>query len=223
MKGEWMAIIALSVAFLGLFALAEAMYVRARWKAEWTRKMVHVGTGLLTLFFPVVLQNQWSVLLLCGSFALLLIGSLYYRWLPSINAIDRFSVGSLMYPVAVYGCYLLFEAHHRDYTFFYVPVLILAVSDPAAALSGRAWPKGRYSVGKETKTLMGSSVFFVTALLLFTLISRLSGKDLSLLLLWRGVVVAAFCTIAEAVSGKGTDNLTIPAAAVAALEVTLLP
>ena len=43
-----------------LFAIAEAGYHFLKIKPEWTRKFVHLGTGLLALLFPVMLKSQWS-------------------------------------------------------------------------------------------------------------------------------------------------------------------
>ncbi|MBX9450243.1 MAG: hypothetical protein KL787_11230 [Taibaiella sp.] len=97
----------LAACFLGLFVIAEVIYRLFHVKAEYTRKLVHTGTGLLALLFPVLLSSHWAVLILCAAFALILTISLQYKFLPSINAIERRSVGSLAYPAAV--LYLLFS------------------------------------------------------------------------------------------------------------------
>jgi len=211
----------LAAAFLVLFGTAELLYHVFKVKAELTRKFVHVFTGVLTLLFPVLLENHWYVLFLCASFALILLLSLRFKLLKSINAIDRESHGSIAYPAAVYGCYLFF-AQHRDadpsgngeYLFFYLPILMLAVCDPMAALFGKRWPLGPYRVAGGTKSLLGSSMFFVTAVLLcFGLGYAFSGARTEGFILL--CVLAAFsCTIAEALSGKGLDNISIPGVAV---------
>jgi phytol kinase len=76
----------LAGAFLALFGLAELLYHYLNVKAELTRKLVHAGTGLLTLLFPVMLNNHWLVLLLCSAFAVILLLSLRFNLLRSINA-----------------------------------------------------------------------------------------------------------------------------------------
>lgn len=211
----------LAGAFLLLFAAAEVLYHWLHVKVELTRKFVHVGTGLLTLLFPVLLDNHWFVLFLCASFAVILIVSLKFRLLPSINAIDRFSVGSLAYPVSVYGCYRVFDYFDRDYLYFYAPILILAICDPVAALMGKRWPKGKYAIGKETKTLMGSGMFLLSALIVYgTLDLCLFPGTPVALLIAKGFVIAVISCVAEALSGKGTDNLTIPAAVLLGLFIT---
>ncbi|HZF99594.1 MAG TPA: hypothetical protein VEY71_01255, partial [Chitinophagales bacterium] len=98
----------LAACFLALFGVAEFLYRRLHWRVEVTRKIVHIGTGLLTLLFPLLLHHHGLVLLLCGTFAVILLLSQRLKLLPSINAIDRDSFGSISYPIAVYGCYLVY-------------------------------------------------------------------------------------------------------------------
>ena len=85
----------LASSFLALFGIAEILYHFLKMQAELTRKIVHIGTGLLTLLFPLMLSNHWYVLFLCTSFAAILLASLRLNLLPSINAIGRKSAGSL--------------------------------------------------------------------------------------------------------------------------------
>ncbi len=221
MTADWINAAILAASFLGLFGIAELLYHFAKVKVELTRKLVHLGTGALTLLFPVMLSNHWFVLLLCASFALILVISLRFKLLLSINAIDRVSVGSLAYPAAVYGCYLVFQAEHQHYGFFYIPILTLAICDPIAALTGKRWPLGKYTIGKDTKTLMGSGMFLLSAFIVYVVAVSLLNPQTGLYpIVFRGLIVAVFACVAEAVSGKGTDNLTIPAAVLGGLYCT---
>lgn len=198
--------IILASSFLVLFGIAELLYHKFHVRAEITRKIVHIVTGLLTLLFPILLKNHWLVLFLCASFAIILILSLRFNFLKSINAIDRESVGAISYPFAVFGCYLAYEYsgyrgvyHYNDqaYTFFYLPILILALCDPIAALIGKRWPIGKI----RNKTLMGSFAFFIVAFALSFIFTH------SILL---SIAIAIISTLAEAISPRGYDNITIP-------------
>lgn len=207
----------LAACFLALFGLAELLYHRLKVKVELSRKIVHVGTGLLTLLFPLMLSNHLFVLLLCGSFAILLICSLRFKFLPSINAIERKSVGSIAYPVSVYGCYLAYDYFGETYFYFYLPILILAISDPLAALAGKKWPIGKYKIGHETKTLMGSSMFFLSALLLVLVFFKPSDASGNTGL--TRVLISLVATASEALSRKGFDNISIPASVLLTLVI----
>ncbi|MGC4040386.1 MAG: phosphatidate cytidylyltransferase [Flavobacterium sp.] len=190
--------------FLILFAVAEVLYHSVKCKAETSRKMVHVFSGIACLSFPIYLKSHWSVLLLCVGFILILVLSQKLDKLPSINNIGRKSYGSWLFPVSIYLCFLCFQ-HFQQYNYFYLPIVILAVCDPVAALVGKRWAFGKYSIGSESKTAMGSFAFFISCLLivLFSL-----GTDNLL----KYIAIAAIAMITEALSKKGSDNLTIPAA-----------
>ena len=219
MSREIINMLILTGCFLTLFFLAELLYYKWKVHVDTTRKMVHVGTGFLTLLFPIMLGNHWFVLLLCASFGLLLIGSLKFKLLKSINAIDRVSYGSLLFPVAVYCCYLVYH-HYAElpgnqpdtYIYFYAPILTLAICDPIAALVGKRFPFGRFKVGKGHKTLMGSSAFFISSLfLIFVLFTYFESYSINLgNLFLASALFAGIGTTTEAFSRNGLDNLFIP-------------
>jgi dolichol kinase len=203
-----------------MFALAEAGYHFLKIKAERTRKFAHLTTGMLALLFPVMLQSHWSVLLLCFSFFILLQLSLKFNFLKSINDIHRESAGSLAYPVSVYGCYLVFCFFDRQYFYFYLPVLILAISDPLAAIVGKQFIGNEISSEKGEKTIMGSSVFFLSAYMLTFVLLMIFRNEKSMLDIFiYAALIALFATIAEAFTGKGWDNITIPAAVLIGVSV----
>jgi phytol kinase len=206
----------LALSFLVLFAIAELLYRFLKIKAEHTRKLVHVCTGLITLLFPVLLQSHLYVLALCLSFLGILLLSLRFGWLPSINNIDRVSRGSISYPVAVYVCFYAYT-FFNNYVFFYLPVLVLAIADPMAALWGKRYPRGKYVIFREQKTLMGSAAFFISALvvslILLTTFTTLGLAGIFAL----SMFIALLTCVAEAASQKGYDNLAIPFSALAIL------
>ncbi len=209
----------LALGFLLLFSLAEWIYHTFKPKVEYTRKMVHIGTGLLTLLFPILLSNHWLVLLLCASFAGLLLVSLKYRLLKSINNIDRKSYGSISYPLSVYISYLAYDWLKPNfaqlgnaYILFYLPILILAICDPIAALAGKRWPYGKYRVGADIKTAMGSAMFFSSAFLISIILfsTMSSGLFDFFKLVLASLLIAFVTTVTEAFSKKGLDNFFIP-------------
>ena len=194
--------------FLVLFGMAELLYHYLKVPGETTRKIVHIGTGLITLSFPLFLSTHWSVLILTISFVVILALSDRLGILKSINAIDRFSRGSILYPIIIYVTYWTFTLFD-DVLFFYLPILILAICDPIAALTGRKWPKGPFKIWRETKTLVGSGAFFLSCFML-TLFFTIPLRSNWLEIIAVTFFISLFTTIAEAASQKGWDNLFIP-------------
>lgn len=212
----------LAVAFLSLFGIAEWIFVARKANAEHTRKFVHIGTGFLSLLFPLLLTSAWSVLFLCSSFAVILLVSLKYNALKSINAIERKSYGSIAYPVAVFGTFMFFlsrtEGHTHNLINFYQPILILAICDPAAALIGKRLPIRKFKVGDGYKSLGGAASFFVIASIISFILLQIFYTGLSSVqVVFSILLFATIGTLAEAFSAKGLDNITIPASQIAGL------
>jgi dolichol kinase len=206
----------LAGAFLVLFASAELLYHKLGVSVEITRKYVHLLTGLLTMLFPPLIGNHWLVLALCGSFLIILVISLILQQLPSINAVERVTRGSILYPIIVYGCYLVFREYDQ-FMYYYIPILILAICDPIATLIGKKWPKGQYTTFGHTKTLSGSFGFFAIAIAIcLVLILGLEEATLKEAIIM-AFGVAFLTAIAEALTHKGYDNLTIPTSALLVL------
>jgi len=212
MNNEFLAYLFLSGLFLALFTVAEWLYHFARLKAEYTRKLVHIGTGLLTLLFPLYFSHILWVALLCGSFLVLLLLSRRFHFLKSINAIDRVSVGSIVYPVIVLICFYAYQLKAHDntgpaYRYFYLPILTMALCDPAAALIGKHFPWKPYTIMGQTKTASGSLAF---ALLSIVLCCIFLPHESVCWFIVTSILIALVSTVTEGLSQKGYDNFTIP-------------
>ena len=144
--------------------------------------------------------------------------------LPSINGINRPSFGSILYPVAVYGAFIMFELKGGSYLWFYAPILMMALCDPVAAWVGKNYPWKPYRVGHERKTLGGSLAFWaVGVLLMMILLYTLPNPWI-----WPIPVVAislsAVAALVEGLSQRGTDNFWIPFIVLISMEaLTLAP
>lgn len=213
----------LSSVFLMLFAFAEWLHHFRKINAEYTRKVVHVGTGLLTMLFPLAFTRTYWVLIICGSFLILLLLSKKFNLLKSINAVPRVTYGSFLYPIVVVLAFWFFvnndETPHRWMRFgntalFYLPILIMAIADPMAAYFGSRNPVFPFYIFGQKKTISGFFAFSVTAALVSFLFIEFAQ--------WPLVVLLAFSTaIAEALSSHGFDNFTIPLVAILVLQIFL--
>jgi len=215
MQQQTINLLLLSPVFLGLFVLCEWLYHRRGWQAEHTRKVAHAGAGLLSLVFPLLLQDFWVVALLCGVFLAILVITKYTGLMRSIHAIDRESYGSTMFPFVVCLCFWRFAQTHQLIQ-YYLPILIMALADPAACLVGKRFASKKLYLNK---TLAGSLAFFFVAAsltLIMAFTTSLCAQVGNWLLL--ALYVGLGTTAAEAVSGRGLDNLTIPLTALLLLQ-----
>ena len=205
--------------FLILFVVAEWLYHRANVHAEYTRKIVHAGTGLLTMGFPVYFDSFWQVIIICTLFLVILVASRKLNMLHSINNVSRRTEGSVLYPVIVIIAFLFYqymnEVDSRNPVHFYLPILIMAISDPVAALAGTRFKKDH--TGMKGKTTAGTLAFaasaFIIAMILLAVFMRLSFVPL---IGWSFVISIA-TALAERASNGGWDNFTIPLTAMSVL------
>ena len=94
-----------------------------------------------------------------------------------------------------------------------VAVIVLGAADPIAAIIGRRWGKTKLMNGRS---LQGSAAFLVTALIVtFATVAFFHGSVGLVGALVVAVCAAPLATIAELVSRKIDDNLSVPLAAAA--------
>jgi phytol kinase len=205
--------IALELALLASLMAGLTLY--QRWyplSPETSRKLFHIGGGLTTLTFPWVFTSSWPIILL----ALITIPSLLaLKYIRSFKGnlgtilyrIDRKSFGEIYFPLSVCLLFVIVGTHPL---LFIIPVLILTLADPMAAIIGGYYGRLRYLTIKGQKSIEGSAAFFLVAffcvhipLLLFTDTGRVEDVLIATL-------VALLVMLVEAVSWNGLDNLLIP-------------
>ena len=203
-------IVVLLAAFGGLLLGLSALRNRANIGPEPIRKLFHIGAGSLTLLLPVLFDSARPVLWLAGTLAIVLAA---LRWVGPLrrgpgavlHGIDRHSLGEAYFLAATVVLFLFFG---RSGVGFTVPVIVLTLADPAAALAGKRWGAHRFRAVAGIKSLEASAAFLVCAWL----------AVLPLLLSQFGVVralavagvLALSLTLTEAGAGAGLDNLLIP-------------
>jgi phytol kinase len=221
MQQEIVVVILLSICFLIVFALGELLYYKLKWPVEKSRKFVHISTGLLTLCFPQLLSYTLSVGFLCIAFIAILYFSKKYNFLKSINQITRKSNGSILYPIIIFVLFCLYQVlnngqslcsiNYPRYNYYYLPVMILAICDPIAALTGQKWQSSKITFVTDNKTWLGSSCFFISSFIVSMLFVQLSAGLVSgLPLIFTSICIALGTTLAEMFSKKGFDNFAVP-------------
>ena len=95
--------------------------------------------------------------------------------------------------------------------------LIMGYSDGIASIVGKTIKSYEYKIGNTTKTLAGSLAMFIMTFIILVFFLSKSGTDLFIL---KSLILSAILTIVEAISIKGTDNLTLPV--IATLLISIL-
>lgn len=191
--------------FLLIFGCAEFLYKRSV-TAHITRKIVHIGGGIIAALLPVFVDLNTVVVLGIGFFLLLLF-SKRKKLLNSIHNINEESMGALLFAPSLTLTAIIFWP--TNLIIFQGAALILGLSDGIAGIVGAGYGKKKYSI-TGIKTVEGSFVFFLITVLILSGILYASDLSLNLnesLFVFGGSLLL---TIVEAVFGRGWDNLFIP-------------
>jgi dolichol kinase len=203
------------IAFTLLLGAAELWSRLGHAKREWTRKLVHLGGGLIGVFLPWLIDSPWVVFVLTFSLSALFVLGEKTGLLKSLHGVERKSRGSEYYPLAIW---LVFVIAADRPAFYLAGVLVLALADAFAALIGSRYGALRYEVEDEYKSVEGSIVFFFTAFLAVHLPLLLMTNLPRAVCVLSALLVAMLVTMFEAISLEGTDNLFVPIAVVFVLQ-----
>lgn len=221
-------IIILSFVYLiGIVLLLAFNELNYRWlnvKGEITRKFAHFTATLAVVPFPYIFPSHWYILVLALLFFAALFITQRNKQLGSIHDIERKSIGSYLLPLSIYVTFLI--SFLLENKFIYIlPMLILAVCDPMAALLGTNITNynGRIKIfGYQLKkTWLGSGAFLVTSFVISIIALYFHRAAFDLKTFWLALAVAVASTLAELVSWRGLDNLSIPLCAVLVLVLML--
>ena len=191
-----------------LALVAAAVWWRRRGvKAEWTRKLVHFGGGMVCLSFPFLLQSPWTVLGMALALSALFAGGRRWGFLACLHDVDRPTRGSEYYPLAVWMVFVLSLGEPWRYV---CALLVLGVADACAALIGSRYGTIRYEIETEQKSLEGSLVFLLISFLAIHLPLLLMTELPRATCVLAALLVAVLVTGFEAVSLHGTDNIFVP-------------
>ncbi len=171
--------------------------------SELTRKLVHMMVGTFVAFWPFFLswrQIQYMSL----AFLIVVFISLKLRVFDSVHGVKRRTMGEVLFALVI-GI-LAFIVSNKY--IFAAAMLHLSLADGFAAIFGLAWGEGStYKIMKRTKSLVGSLAFFFTSFAILVWFAIFSHAGYSAVtLVWLPVIA----TIAENVSGEGTDNMVVP-------------
>jgi dolichol kinase len=172
---------------------------------ETTRRIAHAVGAASVAILPVFLQLA-ELIVLATLFTAVLAVTRQRGMLRSVHAIDRASVGALVFPAGLLLAVLV--GWHHPGAIAYA-ALVLGLADPAAALAGTHTTGVGWAVLGGQKTIGGSIAFASVTLAVGLLVGVATGGPHLL----AAVAAAAVLTTIEGSIGYGLDNLPVPAVA----------
>ena len=193
-----------------------ALLVRRRWpdQPEWSRKVVHIGSGPVLLIAWGLGIDRRIALPVAGLVTLLAALNHRIRVLPAIEDVDRRSYGTIAYGATIVLLLLLWWPAQPAAVA--AGVLVMAWGDGFAGLIGPIWPSPSWQVWGQKRSLLGTTTMALASLGALVLVRQLAlaagltAPDPGAL-----AAMALLATALEQVAWLGMDNLSVPLAVAA--------
>jgi len=205
-----------------VLATGELLRRLGRRSADFTRKFIHVGVGMWIVGTAVLFRTWYLALIPPASFVLINALSYWRGTFKAMESDDKANLGTIFFPISFVALI---------YYFWGQPVLMAASlmpmtwGDALAANIGKRHGYYHYTIGGHTRSLEGSIAMllwsWVATFLALFFMPYLVGRPPTnwLVVLLQSSQIALACTVVEAVSPWGIDNLTVPAAAAIVLRL----
>ncbi len=211
MSGSDLRGVLLSFAFvLAVLLLADAFRRYLHIPVATTRKAVHIAVGMWVFPTLFLFEHRGWALLPPLAFVLLNALSLRFRLFAAIEVAER-TWGTVLFPLSFALLLGLFWPIGRP-EIAAGGVMAMTWGDAMASIVGRTWGQAGYRLWGQRKTWLGSLACFSWTLLALTMTLRFLGGVTPPLALGRAALASLGGTVVEALSPRGTDNLTVPLA-----------
>lgn len=215
-------IIGLIICFIYIFAIIGLAEGLRRWKgysSTFTRKVIHIGVGMMSWIIPYLFTSPWPFVFASAFFAIFNLLDYKFGFFSAMASSDKSNLGTVYFPIAAAVVALVFW---EQPPLMVAALMPLTWGDGLASVIGKKYGRRQYKVHTSTRTLEGSAGFFV-ACFFFTWLAlwavdgspRLTPEAALL----PALVVTIATTLVEAISLWGLDNLAITAVAIIILSV----
>jgi phytol kinase len=196
-------------ALAALFAVGRYARNHLHVSAEWSRKFVHIGMGIVCLTFPWLFSGSMPVIALAVIATVALVA---LRTVPSLRAnyscvlcdVERRSLGEFTF---IAGIACTFILAHGEPLVYVLPVAVLTFADSVAALIGKRFGSRRFNSPAGPKSFEGSAAFFVVAVVCVAVPLTIFDGHHAIL---TAFVTGGALMLIEAWSWRGFDNFAIP-------------
>lgn len=199
-------------AWLSLLAVL-ALAVRRRWNGqrEWSRKLVHIGTGAVVPIAWAFGISQTIAVPAAGAITVLAALNHRIRVLPAIEDVDRRSYGTIAYGASI--TMLLWLYWPAQPVAVCAGVLVMALGDGLAGLIGPLVSSWSWSVWGQRKSVLGTGAMATASLVvLFALQAVAKAQGLAAPSALDLLAITAAAVLLEQCAVLGLDNFTVPVA-----------
>ena len=201
-----------------LIFLSEYSYRNDFLDPNLNRKIIHSMVGVAVSFSPFIFLSNIQPLILAVTFLIINLFSYKHNKLKSFHNLNRKTLGTIFFPLGFIIIAALFWEYKYNIACCF---MILAIADPLSSLTGENIKKPhKYNIGGDVKSYEGSMIMFLSTFIILYLFSNSVFHQFDTLETFLAIMLSCFAiTIAEAMSIKGSDNISIPLTAFFFIEI----
>ncbi len=216
---------------LAIIGLGEMLRRLGKYPPSVTRKLIHLGAGFSAFTVPFYSQT-WAAIIVAFSFLILIFLSSPKSPIRSLRAMFQVMAreedylsghiwGPFFYAISITILVSIFALIPTLTSYFVLPATGLTsmyLGDGLAPFIGGKYGKHRYTIGKSTRSVEGSSVVFIAslfgAIFCFIFFDWFASNGSPIFTLHHVLILSFVCAIVaaviEGISPPGIDNLTVP-------------
>lgn len=196
-----------SFLYIGVIIATSTLFSKV--SKEASRKFIHIMLSNWWIIAMVFFDNMWFAAL--GPAIFVVINFLSYKF-NIIKVMEREDeekdgLGTVYYALSLLILALITFGPLQNPTIGLVGVIVMGYADGMAAIVGKSIKSPEIKLNGNKKTIAGSATMFVVTLIIVSGALVYFGVANWFL---KALIMAIIATIVEAVSVKGTDNITVP-------------
>lgn len=201
--------IIVTIVFMGIIFISARLFEKAGKEAS--RKYIHIMLSNWWIIAMVFFDNMYIASFIPAIF----VGINYASYKMNIIKVmernegeeNKDSLGTVYYAITLFILALITFGPLKNPLVGLCGVAVMGYGDGLAAVIGQSIKSPEYRIKGNKKTLAGSiTMFLITLMIIAGFLTYNAAQYVAI----KSILVAILITIVEAISIKGTDNLTVP-------------
>ena len=199
----------ISILYIGLVIGISGLFSKA--SKEASRKFIHIMLANWWIIAMIFFDNIWIAGILPALFIIINYASYKFDIIKSMERDDdsgeEKTLGTVFYAVSLLIVVMLCFGFFKNTIIGLVGILVMGYGDGFAAIAGKSIKSKEFSILGGKKSLAGCSTMFIISLIIISCALAYFNVQFWYI---KSIIIALVATIFEAISVKGTDNLTVP-------------
>lgn len=197
--------ILISYIFIAIIIMLSKIF--EKYGKELSRKFIHIALSNWWLIAMYFFNNVFWACLVPTSFVIINYISYKKHLISVMEREEPDGLGTVYYAMSLLIMSIITFGITKRIQIGLCSILIMGYGDGLASVVGKGINSYEYKIGETKKTVAGTLTMFITTFIIVAIFLFIMNTHLYII---KSIVIAIVLTLVEAISIKGTDNLTLP-------------